>query len=111
MTCARGCCSSPAEHYRSISISAAATPTRRPQAVSTARAQKQMDKDHAAYRRLRAEGLQPPSTMGASLLEAKATNKFEVESGRLYGNRKGKDAAIREGLEISKAAGLPAPTL
>ena len=70
----------------------------------------QMAVDHPAYRRMRAEGLHPKSSVGAAYVEAKATNAFEVESGQIFGNRKGKDAHIAEGMAISKEMGLLTPT-
>lgn len=40
------------EHLRSVSISAAATPTRRPDTVRIDRTEQQWAKNHAAYRRI-----------------------------------------------------------
>jgi hypothetical protein len=44
------------------------------------------EKDIAAYRRLRADGLQPKTTTGAAQLEARADSKWEVETGQMIGN-------------------------
>jgi hypothetical protein len=39
-----------------------------------------MEKDMPAYKRLRDEGLQPPSVRGAADLEARAVSKADIES-------------------------------
>jgi hypothetical protein len=109
VTCARGCCASPAEHYRSIRIAAAATPTRRASTVAQEATERQMVTDTAAYKRMRAEGLRPAVTKGAALLEAKATNRFEIESGRIYPPAPDKDQQIADGLGVSSDIGLITP--
>lgn len=56
--------------------------------ISVARARKdadtrerQLDKDLAAYQRLRREGLQPPGVDGSALLESQAVSRAEIETG------------------------------
>lgn len=83
MPCARGCCGSYREHLLSISVSAAATPSRNPSLSQTISDRKQFEKDAAAYRRLRSDGLQPERVDGCAVLEAKAKSTVEVEHGRL----------------------------
>jgi len=43
--------------------------------------ERRLARDLDAYRRLRREGLQPPSTDGAARLEAEAVTKAEIETG------------------------------
>jgi hypothetical protein len=43
--------------------------------------EKELAKDRDAYRRLRREGLQPPTLTGAAQLEAKAHSQLEIERG------------------------------
>lgn len=75
MACARGCCNSPAEHYRSISM----TPRVHPVELT----ERQWDKDMPAYKRLRADGLQPRDIDGCARLEAKAETTREIEAGQV----------------------------
>ena len=79
MSCARGCCPDQRAHYLSVAVSAAATPTRRAEVNATVAMEKEWDKDHAAYRRLRKDGFQPRSSKGAAKVEARATTRAEVE--------------------------------
>ena len=46
------------------------------------------DKNLAAYRRLRESGVQPASTAQAANLERYSDTKFEIESGRRFGDAK-----------------------
>jgi len=53
-------------------------------AVSNVEArEKRWAKDMPAYKRLRAQGLQPKSIDGSAHLEARAETRFEVESGQV----------------------------
>lgn len=79
--CARGCCATPAQHYRSISISAAATPTRRPDAVRIDATEARWHKDMPAYKALRDQGIQPPRIDGCHDLAQRAELRQEVERG------------------------------
>jgi hypothetical protein len=96
--------------WRSVSIAASAMPSRKPQAAAGARMEAQMAVDHPAYRRLRANGLKPPSTVGAAALEAQATTAFEIEAGQILPNVKSKERQIREGMDISREIGMLPPT-
>ena len=79
MPCARGCCESQIEHYRSLSISPAATPSRSPDAARINATEKRWEKDMKSYKALRADGLQPKQIDGCSVVEANATHPKEVE--------------------------------
>lgn len=81
MACRRGCCPTQADHYRSITVSASATPTRKAGVGRIDATERQWDRDMPAYRRLRREGLQPKSIDGAARVEAQAETSAEVESG------------------------------
>ena len=78
-----------AKYYGSIQIAAAACPTRGGMHDSklidwetTRQNEKNKDADLAAYKRLRKEGLEPPSTVGAAKLESEAGTKWEVKAGK-----------------------------
>ncbi len=66
---------------KSISIAPSAMPTRSPVAASAKERDPLLDKDRAAYRRLRRDGTQPKAMTGAAKLEKEATEKFEVDTG------------------------------
>lgn len=77
---------SPAERrarWLSVSIAPSATPSR----VGGADAKRineteaRWDKDMPAYKRLRRDGLQPPSVDGAAAIERHAITEAEVEAG------------------------------
>lgn len=82
MACARGCCETQREHYLSVSISAVATPTSRPETAASVLREKRWDKDMPAYKRLRDSGVQPQRIDGSHRLEQEATTQTEVERGR-----------------------------
>lgn len=44
--------------------------------------------DREAYRRLRANGVQPPSIRGSGALERHASTRFEIESGQIMPDQK-----------------------
>lgn len=70
MSCARGCCPSQAEHYKSLVFGVAP-----PENGYT----KRFDADMDAYVRLRKDGLQPPRVDGAADLEKRADTREQVE--------------------------------
>ena len=80
MTCAKGCCTTSAEHYRSLVMSGSPS--------VQAKAQRREQSDLEAYRRLRADGLQPRSHVGAAALEKAAFTPNEIETGTLIRNRR-----------------------
>lgn len=63
-----------------ISFGANTTTTRGAQVETINQRAKNWDKDMPAYKRLRANGLQPKGIDGAAALEAKATTAAQVES-------------------------------
>lgn len=81
---------------RTISVAPSATPSRRggAHARSINDTEKRWVRDHAAYRRLVAEGIQPKRLDGAADLEARADSRTEIEAGRLLTPRQ------REALDL-----------
>ena len=69
MACSRGCCATPREHYLSVSVSALATPTRRPRVTEVENTEARWQQDIPAYKRMRKSGLQPRTVDGASQVE------------------------------------------
>jgi hypothetical protein len=63
--------------------------------TQTTLTERQWDKDLPAYQRLRADGVQPRSTVGTAALERDATTPFEIASGRTYQDKRKLDEAIR----------------
>lgn len=74
MTCERGCCPSPAEHYRSLTF------VNHGEGSYHVR-DRQLAKDRDAYKRLRQNGLQPPRIDGSAVVEQHASTEREVEQG------------------------------
>jgi hypothetical protein len=69
---------------RSVSIGQPSDmPTRNPQAVADKRYWTQREKDTAAYKRMRKEGLEVKGTVNAARLEATARTEFELVSGQV----------------------------
>lgn len=64
---------------RSVGISRVALGTRYPDVAETYARQARWDRDIPAYRRLRKDGLQPPTSDGAADLECSAVERHEVE--------------------------------
>lgn len=82
--CGKKCnCPTLREHYLSIGISAAATPTRdrSQETVAAIDREKRWEKDMPAYARLRKEGLQPRHVDGSHRMEAGFNDKIEIEAG------------------------------
>ena len=87
---------------RSINIAPSATPSRRggSEAATNKATEQRWEQDHPAYRRLRANGLQPRSLDGAAELESRAVDRFEIEMGHLV--PKEQHAEVREGLALAQ---------
>tara|TARA_R100000808_G_scaffold4752_3_gene15058 strand:+ start:3897 stop:4205 length:309 start_codon:yes stop_codon:yes gene_type:complete len=68
-----------AEKVRSLSFSTGAANSK----GDNRSAERRLDRDMGAYRRLRDNGLQPPGIRGAGDLEARAQSPVEVETGEL----------------------------
>ena len=84
MSCARGCCETQIEHYRSVTIHPAAMPNRHNVRYTSERdMEKRWKKDLPAYKELADQGYQPPSVDGAAELRDKASSKQEIESGTI----------------------------
>lgn len=56
---------------------------------------KALDKDMAAYKRLRKNGLQPPTIDGCADLESKATSQEEINYGKILTKEQQKEARAR----------------
>jgi hypothetical protein len=83
MSCTRGCCESFREHVLSLRFGADSTKTL---SNGFPKDQDTRDgKDMDAYKRLKANGLQPPRWRGSAALEAGATTSLEVERGTVLG--------------------------
>lgn len=69
--------------------------------------EQRLDKDLPAYARLRANGLQPPSTRNAAELETRAHNQMEIEMGKLIAPPllRQYQGEISEGMAIARDAG------
>ena len=64
-----------------ISISSAAMPGRKSDSHRINQTEKQWHKDMDAYKRLRKDGLQPKKIDGSHMVEAKAKESYQVETG------------------------------
>ena len=64
-----------------VTISSDATPTRRADNARINETERQWHKDMDAYKRLRQDGLQPKKIDGSAKVEARATEKYQVETG------------------------------
>lgn len=83
MSCARGCCPSPGEHYRSLRYTKAAV-------GPLHRKDQALDRDLAAYKRLIGSGLEPAQIDGAHDLERTDASAARIE-GRPEGTLDGHD--------------------
>lgn len=104
-TCGKPCnCESYRAHLMSISVSAAATPSRdrTAETVSASSKERAWDKDMPAYKRLREDGLQPAHIDGSARLEQTANDRIEIEAGRNYTKRE--VGAIKEIKELQKVS-------
>lgn len=80
MACSRGCCASPADHYRSLSV-------QRPAASARRRRDFALGADLVAYRALRRQGFQPPRIDGSYDLTRRATSEAEIRLGQVIDER------------------------
>lgn len=69
---------------RSVSVSARATPTRRPDALAVEATEARWERDMPAYHALRKQGLHPKQIDGSADLAARAVDKSEIEMGHLF---------------------------
>jgi hypothetical protein len=98
MPCARGCCDTQAEHFKSVQLG-------KVEKSEQSKMEKRWQKDHPAYKRLRANGLQPKHVDGSAEMEQRAETKLEIEMGRIFDGKQAQTAA-RIGSEISQEMGL-----
>ena len=75
MTCARGCCATQAEHFRSVALTSGAL-------VEGNLADRRLERDMRAYKAMVDQGLEPKCMTGAYELERTARTAAEIE-GRL----------------------------
>lgn len=93
-------CSDPAEpgssrckpcfrrHLHGIRIAPSATPSRNAQVAKLNDKEKEWDRDIAAYKELRRQGLQPRQIDGSADLAARANTGLEVERGAVLADEK-----------------------
>lgn len=68
---------------QSVSFAPSAMPTRSPEASRAKYTDPALEKDRDAYRRLRRDGTQPITVKGSAKVEKEATEKFEIDTGRI----------------------------
>ena len=78
MSCARGCCSTQAEHYRSVRLSAGPS-------VQESR-ERRLSRDLDAFQRMSEAGAAPRNIVGAASLASGAESRVEIERGHLIRN-------------------------
>lgn len=64
-----------------VTFGAESMPTRKSREVGLINKERQWDTDMDAYKRLRNDGLQPQKIDGSANIEAKAEEKYQVETG------------------------------
>ena len=67
----------------SVSVASSAMPSRRPEAVSTLKAEQKLVKNRSAYKAMVEQGIQPASLGRAAELQDRASTKSEIETGRI----------------------------
>tara|TARA_E500000081_G_scaffold28301_1_gene32068 strand:+ start:687 stop:1097 length:411 start_codon:yes stop_codon:yes gene_type:complete len=100
------CAGTVRKYFGEVQIAASATPTRGVhdgKAINwdgTKANELAKDKDMAAYKRLRKEGIQPKSINGSALMERDAATKHEIQAGTLLEgnktNKKRKEKALND---------------
>ena len=88
-----------------VTVAVAPSAAGSPQAAIKNRVEAEWNADMPAYRRLRAQGLQPDKIDGCAQLEKRATTKAEVERGHLFSSPKEAKRA-EEGLRRVRDMGL-----
>lgn len=73
MSCSRGCCPSPADHYRSVFLATSG------ELVRVNRAEEVLSRDMTAYKALIDQGLEPYRMTGAYELARDATSAAQIE--------------------------------
>ena len=90
----------------SISISAAATPNRRPGVTGKDAQESRLSKDLPAYKRLRRDGLQPRNIDGSAELEKRVGSQFDIDLGRYV--PKSEMSRVLEGQQWCRENGIGA---
>lgn len=85
MSCARGCCVTQAEHFRSVAVAPRAREVGSGHQRETALAY-----DMAAYKAMRRQGLQPPKVIGSYDLARRATSPAEIALGQVIAEKDAK---------------------
>jgi|ERR1051326_283592 hypothetical protein len=93
MPCAKGCCESAVVHWRSIAFASKLPEFNKDDS--------NLDRDRDAYKRLRAQGMQPRGIDDCRHLENEANDRWEVEHHHILGGPKVR-AAVREAEEKSR---------
>lgn len=78
-------------------ISAELTPAKRPETVAANARERLWAVDRDAYKRIRQDGIQPRSVLGAAELEKHAETKTEIEMGKIMPSR-----WVKEGVDMSQ---------
>ena len=94
-----GCSGVVRKYFGHVQFAPSATPSRgNIDWGGTKRNEKNKEADMAAYKRLRSEGLQPPSIDGSSRLETHAGSSHEIQAGEVLTkkDRKRKEAALND---------------
>lgn len=104
MTCARGCCPTQRDHYRSVAFGASATPYRRADTVSKDQMEGRWRADMPAYQRLKADGIQPQQIDGCAALESHAEHRKQIEMHTLTGTAAQYNLADRISSDIGVTA-------
>ena len=73
MSCTRGCCATPAEHYRSLTFATG------PVSTAIRETTRQFDADMDAYPKLLKEGIQPQRVGGSAELLKREAPKHVIE--------------------------------
>ena len=68
---------------KTVSFSAAAMPTRKPEVGATVARERKLVRDRTAFKAMHQQGIQPGRLNGAAELQDHATTKHEIETGRL----------------------------
>lgn len=97
MSCARGCCETQADHYRSVVV--------RPTSTAMAQRETQTDRDLAAYKRMVDSGVEPKTFVGAAALERDARSPVEIKLGHVIRNDR-----LRKEVEAAHASAPPPST-
>ena len=89
MSCARGCCESSREHYLSVRLSSTCTPSREgaPRTRHIENTEKRWERDFAAVKQMKREGIVPKTTEGAADLLNRANTRTEIEHNKVLNNK------------------------